>query len=186
MKKFRLLVLAFAAMLAGTQNGVAQDWKGNDPAKITSGKDVYLWNVGTRQFLYCGGYWGTQAITFDTGTPFKITTPQNGDDAGWHEVNIGLYWRPSYINVYNCSLQGPFQSGGADGYLGLTDGTNYSSTHDKDIWFVDRNTKLAGSGYGDDETTKDLLTLHLTAVDGKTNTYNIYCAPGRGSNFTFT
>ena len=183
MKKFRLLVLAFAAMLAGTQNGVAQDWKGNDPAKITSGKDVYLWNVGTRQFLYCGGYWGTQAITFDTGTPFKITTPQNGDDAGWHEVNIGSYWRPSYINVYNCSLQGPFQSGGADGYLGLTDGTNYSSTHDKDIWFVDRNTKLAGSGYGDDETTKDLLTLHLTAVDGKTNTYNIYCAPGRGSNY---
>lgn len=183
MKKFRLLVLAFAAMLAGTQNGVAQDWKGNDPAKITSGKDVYLWNVGTRQFLYCGGYWGTQAITFDTGTPFKITTPQNGDDAGWHEVNIGSYLRPSYINVYNCSLQGPFQSGGADGYLGLTDRTNYSSTHDKDIWFVDRNTKLAGSGYGDDETTKDLLTLHLTAVDGKTNTYNIYCAPGRGSNY---
>lgn len=183
MKKIRLLVLAFAAMLAGTQNGVAQDWKGNDPANVTSGKDVYLWNVGTRQFLYCGGYWGTQAITFDTGTPFKITTPQNGDDAGWQKVDIDSFWRPSYIDVYNCSLQGPFQSGGADGYLGLTDGTNYSSTHDKDIWFVDRNTKLAGSGYGDDGTTKDLLTLHLTAVDGKTNTYNIYCAPGRGSNY---
>lgn len=183
MKKFRLLVLAFAAMLAGTQAGVAQDWTGNDPANITSGKDVYLWNVGTRQFLYCGGYWGTQAITFDTGTPFKITTPQNGDDAGWHKVNIGSFLRPSYIDVYNCSLQGPFQSGGADGYLGLTDETNYSSTHDKDIWFVDRNTKLAGSDYGDAETTKDLLTLHLTAVDGKTNTYNIYCAPGYGSNY---
>ena len=183
MKKFRLLLWVFAAMLAGTQTSVAQNWKGNDPANITSGKDVYLWNVGTRQFLYCGGYWGTQAITFDTGTPFKITTPQNGDDAGWQRVNIGGLWRPNYINVYNCSLQGPFQSGGADGYLGLTDGTNYSSTHDKDIWFVDRNTKLAGSGYGDRGTTKDLLTLHLTAVDGKTNTYNIYCAPGYGSNY---
>ena len=75
MKKFRLLLWVFAAMLAGTQTSVAQNWKGNDPANITSGKDVYLWNVGTRQFLYCGGYWGTQAITFDTGTPFKITTP---------------------------------------------------------------------------------------------------------------
>ena len=183
MKKFRLLLWVFAAMLAGTQTSVAQNWKGNDPANITSGKDVYLWNVGTRQFLYCGGYWGTQAITFDTGTPFKITTPQNGDDAGWQKVNIGDQWRPNYIDVYNCSLQGPFQSGGADGYLGLTDGTNYSSTHDKGIWFVDRNTKLAGSGYGENGTTKDLLTLHLTAVDGKTNTYNIYCEPGFRSSY---
>ena len=186
MKKFRLLLWVFAAMLAGTQTSVAQNWKGNDPANITSGKDVYLWNVGTRQFLYCGGYWGTQAITFDTGTPFKITTPQNGDDAGWqkvNKVNIGDQWRPNYIDVYNCSLQGPFQSGGADGYLGLTDGTNYSSTHDKGIWFVDRNTKLAGSGYGENGTTKDLLTLHLTAVDGKTNTYNIYCEPGFRSSY---
>lgn len=182
MKKFKLLLWVFAAMLAGTQTSVAQNWNGNDPANIKSGKDVYLWNVGTRQFLYCGGYWGTQAITFDTGTPFKITTPQNGDDAGWQKVNIGG-WRPSYIDVYNCSLQGPFQSGGADGYLGLTDGTNYSSTHDKGIWFVDRNTKLAGSGYGENGTTKDLLTLHLTAVDGKTNTYNIYCEPGFGSSY---
>lgn len=183
MKKFRLLLWVFAAMLAGTQTSVAQNWTGNDPANITSGKDVYLWNVGTRQFLYCGGYWGTQAITFDTGTPFKITTPQNGDDAGWQKVNIGGPWRPSYIDVYKCSLQGPFQSGGADGYLGLTDGTNYSSTHDKGIWFVDRNTKLAGSGYGENGTTKDLLTLHLTAVDGKTNTYNIYCEPGIESSY---
>lgn len=183
MKKFKLLLWVFAAMLAGTQTSVAQDWDGNDPANITSGKDVYLWNVGTSQFLYCGGYWGTQAITFDTGTPFKITTPQNGDGAGWQKVNISSSWIPNYIDVYNCSLQGPFQSGGADGYLGLTDGTNYSSTHDKDIWFVDRNTKLAGSGYGDRVTTKDLLTLHLTAVAGKTNTYNIYCAPGSGSSY---
>ena len=36
MKKFRLLVLAFAAMLAGTQNGVAQDWTGSTPAELKS------------------------------------------------------------------------------------------------------------------------------------------------------
>lgn len=34
MKKFRLLVLAFAAMLAGTQNGVAQDWPGHTPDNL--------------------------------------------------------------------------------------------------------------------------------------------------------
>lgn len=182
MKKFRLLFLIIAAMLAGTQAGVAQNWTGNDPANIT-GKEVYLWNVGTNQFLYCGGYWGTQAITFDTGTPFHIVDTQNNDTFGWERVYIGGgILNPEYINIYNCSLQGPFQSGGADGYLGLTDGTNYSSTHDKDIWFVDRNTQLANNKQ--DDTTKDLLTLHFIQVSGKTNTYNIYCEPGTGSSYS--
>lgn len=180
MKKFRLLFLIIAAMLAGTQAGVAQNWKGNDPANIT-GKEVYLWNVGTNQFLYCGGYWGTQAITFDTGTPFHIVDTQNNDTFGWERVNIGGLFNPEYINIYNCSLQGPFKSGNVDGFLGLTDGTGYSSTHDKNIWFVDRNTQLANNKQ--DDTTKDLLTLHFIQVSGKTNTYNIYCEPGYGSSY---
>lgn len=180
MKKFRLLFLIIAAMLAGTQAGVAQNWKGNDPANIT-GKEVYLWNVGTNQFLYCGGYWGTQAITFDTGTPFHIVDTQNNDTFGWERVNIGGLFNPEYINIYNCSLQGPFNSGNVDGFLGLTDGTGYSSTHDKNIWFVDRNTQLANNKQ--DDTTKDLLTLHFIQVSGKTNTYNIYCEPGYGSSY---
>lgn len=167
-------------MLAGTQAGVAQNWKGNDPANIT-GKEVYLWNVGTNQFLYCGGYWGTQAITFDTGTPFHIVDTQNNDTFGWERVNIGGIFNPEYINIYNCSLQGPFKSGNVDGFLGLTDGTGYSSTHDKNIWFVDRNTQLANNKQ--DDTTKDLLTLHFIQVSGKTNTYNIYCEPGYGSSY---
>ena len=179
MKKFRLLFLIIAAMLAGAQAGVAQNWKGNDPANIT-GKEVYLWNVGTNQFLYCGGYWGTQAITFDTGTPFHIVDTQNNDTFGWERVNIGGFF-PEYINIYNCSLQGPFKSGNVDGFLGLTDGTGYSSTHDKNIWFVDRNTQLANNKQ--DDTTKDLLTLHFIQVSGKTNTYNIYCEPGYGSSY---
>ena len=180
MKKFRLLFLIIAAMLAGTQAGVAQNWKGNDPANIT-GKEVYLWNVGTNQFLYCGGYWGTQAITFDTGTPFHIVDTQNNDTFGWERVNIVGLFNPEYINIYNCSLQGPFKSGNVDGFLGLTDGTGYSSTHDKNIWFVDRNTQLANNKQ--DDTTKDLLTLHFIQVSGKTNTYNIYCEPGYGSSY---
>lgn len=180
MKKFRLLFLIIAAILAGTQAGVAQNWKGNDPANIT-GKEVYLWNVGTNQFLYCGGYWGTQAITFDTGTPFHIVDTQNNDTFGWERVNIGGIFNPEYINIYNCSLQGPFKSGNVDGFLGLTDGTGYSSTHDKNIWFVDRNTQLANNKQ--DDTTKDLLTLHFIQVSGKTNTYNIYCEPGYGSSY---
>lgn len=82
MKKFRLLVLAFAAMLAGTQNGVAQTWTGHEPDDLVGAvghdAEVYLWNVGTGQFLYVGGNWGTQAITYDTGTQFTITNQGHG------------------------------------------------------------------------------------------------------------
>lgn len=82
MKKLRLLILAFAAMLAGTQNGVAQDWPGHTPDNLVGAEgenaEVYLWNVGTGQFLYVGGNWGTQAITYDTGTQFTITNQGHG------------------------------------------------------------------------------------------------------------
>ena len=42
MKKFRLLVLAFAAMLAGTQAGVAQNWTGKtaDDLKSATRDDI--------------------------------------------------------------------------------------------------------------------------------------------------
>lgn len=90
MKKFRLLVLAFAAMLAGTQNGVAQDWTGHTPNSLVGAEgqdaEVYLWNVGTGQFLYVGGNWGTQAITYDTGTQFTIT------NRGHWQLEEGWYW----------------------------------------------------------------------------------------------
>lgn len=89
MKKFRLLVLAFAAMLAGTQNGVAQTWKGHTPGSLVGAEgekaEVYLWNVGTGQFLYVGGNWGTQAITYDTGTQFTITNQGHGTRS-WNMV----------------------------------------------------------------------------------------------------
>lgn len=168
MKKFRLLVLAFAAMLAGTQNGVAQDWKGHNPDDLlnATGEDteVYLWNVGTGQFLYFGGLWGTQAITYDTGTPFTVKSPVNGDEVGWHD---GSY----------CSLESPFQANNQATYLSLTDGTKASSIHDDGIWFVDRNASQATTI---DKTTRDLLTLRLRPVSPGSTTYNIYSEPSGG------
>lgn len=153
MKKFRLLVLAFAAMLAGTQNGVAQDWPGHNPNDLleATGEDaeVYLWNVGTGQFLYSGGLWGTQAITYDTGTPFTVKSPVNGDEPGW--------WDSSFY----CSLESPFQANNQATYLSLTDGTVASSKHDNGIWFVDRNASQATTVT---QTTSDLLTLRLRPV----------------------
>lgn len=169
MKKFRLLVLAFAAMLAGTQNGVAQDWPGHTPDNLLNqtgeNAEVYLWNVGTGQFLYSGGLWGTQAITYDTGTPFTVKSPVNGDEPGWHDIS------------YYCSLESPFQANNQATYLSLTDGTVASSKHDDGIWFVDRNASQATTP---NQTTRDLLTLRLRPVRPGSTTYNICSEPSGG------
>lgn len=169
MKKFRLLVLAFAAMLAGTQNGVAQDWPGHTPDNLLNqtGEDaeVYLWNVGTGQFLYSGGLWGTQAITYDTGTPFTVKSPVNGDEPGWLDSS------------FYCSLESPFQANNQATYLSLTDGTVASSKHDNGIWFVDRNASQATTVT---QTTSDLLTLRLRPVRRGSTTYNICSKPSGG------
>ena len=140
MKKLRLLILAFAAMVAGTQNGVAQDWTGHTPGSLVGAEgqeaEIYLWNVGTNQFLYTGGNWGTQAITYDTGTRMTIT---NGGDWFW-----GVWY----------TLESKFTNdGSSSGFLALTDGTKNSSVHDSGIWFLD----ALASNYHE-----DFRRLHFT------------------------
>lgn len=127
---------------------------------------MYLWNVGTGQFLYSGGLWGTQAITYDTGTPFTVKSPVNGDRPGW--------WGDS---SFYCSLESPFQANNQATYLSLTDGTDASSKHDDGIWFVDRNASQATTP---NQTTEDLLTLRLRPVSPGSTTYNICSEPSGG------
>lgn len=120
MKKLRLLILAFAAMVAGTQNGVAQDWTGHTLGSLVDAEgqtaEIYLWNVGTNQFLYTGGNWGTQAITYDTGTRMTITNGGTWYSGCWY------------------TLESQFTNDGrSSGYLSLTDGTGNSSVHDSGI-----------------------------------------------------
>lgn len=158
MKKFRLLVLAFAAMLAGTQNGVAQTWTGHTPGSLVGAQgqdaEVYLWNVGTRQFLYVGGNWGTQAITYDTGTQFTITNQGHG------------WWGNRY---YTYTLQSHLtHEGQTSGYLTLTDGSDRTSNHDSGIWFVDL-----------DVSDTDFRNLYFTSADANNNYYYINVGIGR-------
>lgn len=158
MKKFRLLVLAFAAMLAGTQNGVAQTWTGHTPGSLVGAEgqdaEVYLWNVGTRQFLYVGGNWGTQAITYDTGTQFTITNQGHG------------WWGNRY---YTYTLQSHLtHEGQTSGYLTLTDGSDRTSNHDSGIWFVDL-----------DVSDTDFRNLYFTSADANNNYYYINVGIGR-------
>lgn len=159
MKKFRLLVLAFAAMLAGTQNGVAQTWTGHAPDDLVGAQgqdaEVYLWNVGTGQFLYVGGNWGTQAITYDTGTQFTIT------NRGHWEIGEGWYW--TYTLQSHLTHEGQ-----ASGYLTLTDDSDRTSNHDFGTWFVDLNVR-----------DSDFRTLYFTYAGGK-NYY--YINVGIGQN----
>lgn len=153
MKKFKLLVLAFAAMLAGTQNGVAQTWTGHTPVSLVGAEgekaEVYLWNVGTGQFLYVGGNWGTQAITYDTGTQFTITNQG-------HETWLGNRY-------YTYTLQSHLTHGTqTSGYLTLTDGSGRTSVHDSGTWFVDL-----------DVSDTDFRNLYFTSVRGSNNYYYI-------------
>lgn len=164
MKKFRLLVLAFAAMLAGTQNGVAQTWTGHTPNSLVgaAGEDaeVYLWNVGTGQFLYVGGNWGTQAITYDTGTQFTITNRGN------FEIGEGWYWTYTLQSHLTHGTQ-------TSGYLTLTDASNRTSVHDSGIWFVDL-----------DVSDTDFRNLYFTPAGGN-NYYYINVGIGQnGGNFS--
>lgn len=159
MKKFRLLVLAFAAMLAGTQNGVAQTWTGHTPGSLVGAEgqdaEVYLWNVGTRQFLYVGGNWGTQAITYDTGTQFTITNQGHG-----------TWWGGTY---YTYTLRSHLtHEGQTSGYLTLTDGSDRTSNHNSGIWFVDL-----------DVSDTDFRNLYFTSVGGGNNYYYINVGIGR-------
>lgn len=159
MKKFRLLVLAFAAMLAGTQNGVAQTWTGHTPGSLVGAEgqdaEVYLWNVGTGQFLYVGGNWGTQAITYDTGTQFTITNQGHG-----------TWWGDTY---YTYTLQSHLTHGTqTSGYLTLTDGSGRTSVHDSGTWFVDLNV-----------SDTDFRNLYFTSAGGN---YYYYINVGIGRN----
>lgn len=138
-------------MLAGTQNGVAQTWTGHTFGSLVGAQgekaEVYLWNVGTRQFLYVGGNWGTQAITYDTGTQFTITNQG-------HET----WWGATY---YTYTLQSHLTHGTqTSGYLTLTDGSGRTSVHDSGTWFVDLNV-----------SDTNFRNLHFTPAGGNNYYY---------------
>ena len=74
MKKIRLLLAAFAAMVG--LGASAQGWTAQAPAD----GDFYLYNVGSGKFLSCGSeYWGTKAC-IDNGA-LKFTLADQGSGA---------------------------------------------------------------------------------------------------------
>lgn len=90
-------------------------WTGTTPSDANE-KTVYLYNVGTKQFLGKGGRWGTEATMNVEGVPFRL------------DYGNGTFTLTSKVK----------QEGGSEGgKLTLMDGKN--SVHDKGNYFVDQN-----------------------------------------------
>ena len=126
-------------------------WTGTTPSEA-NGKTVYLYNVGTKQFLGKGGRWGTEATMNVEGAPFELT------------YTNGTFTLTSKVKQ---------QDADANGKLTLMDGTGYTSVHDKFNYFVDgkpaasENYTFTANG-----STTDGYTLAITSTSSKPDTGN--------------
>lgn len=100
----------------GEQSNTA--WTGCTP-EAANGQTVYLYNVGTKQFLGKGGRWGTEATMNVEGTPFTLKC--NTD---------GTFELTSLVKE-----EGKTSTG--NGCLTLMDGTKTTSSYDSFNYFVD-------------------------------------------------
>ena len=64
------VVASFVGQTAHAQNAA---WDATTTPSAANGKEVYLYNVGTKQFLGRGGHWGTEATMNVEGTKFTLT-----------------------------------------------------------------------------------------------------------------
>ena len=142
------VVASFVGQTAHAQNAA---WEGSTPSDA-DGKTVYLYNVGTKQFLGKGGRWGTEATMNVEGTPFTLT---NGS---------GTFTLTSKVKQ---------EGGDSHGKLTLMDGTDLTSKFDKFNYFVDGNVSasenhtITATG-----TPTEGYTLSITSTSSTPNTGN--------------
>lgn len=126
-------------------------WKGTTPS-AANGKTVYLYNVGTKQFLGKGGRWGTEATMNVEGTPFTLN------------YESGTFTLTSKVKQ---------EGGDSNGKLTLMDGTDRTSKLDKFNYFVDgkpaasENYTFTANG-----STTDGYTLAITSTSSTPGTGN--------------
>ena len=149
----RLLFITFAVVASFVgQTAHAQKeqpiaaWTGTTPSEA-NGKTVYLYNVGTKQFLGKGGRWGTEATMNVEGAPFELT------------YTNGTFTLTSKVKQ---------EGGDSNGKLTLMDGTDLTSKFDKFNYFVDgkpaasENYTFTANG-----STTDGYTLAITSTSSK-------------------
>ena len=113
----RLLFISFAVVASFVgQTAHAQNaaWDATTTPSAANGKEVYLYNVGTKQFLGRGGRWGTEANMNVEGTKFTLTYNSSAK---------------------SFTLTSPMRSGNGD-KLTLMDGV--LSVHDEGNYFLDQ------------------------------------------------
>lgn len=126
-------------------------WTGTTPS-AANGQTVYLYNVGTKQFLGKGGRWGTEATMNVEGAPFELT------------YTNGTFTLTSKVKQ---------EGGDSNGKLTLMDGTDRTSKLDKFNYFVDgkpaasENYTFTANG-----STTDGYTLAITSTSSKPNEGN--------------
>lgn len=120
-------------------------WTGTTPS-AANGKIVYLYNVGTKQFLGKGGRWGTEATMNVEGVPFTLT------------YGSGTFTLTSKVK----------QEGGSEGgKLTLMDGKN--SVYDKGNYFVDQSgSSFTATEQGDGYVITSEATTSGSTMYGKT------------------
>lgn len=120
-------------------------WTGTTPSAANN-KTVYLYNVGTKQFLGKGGRWGTEATMNVEGVPFTLT------------YGSGTFTLTSKVK----------QEGGSEGgKLTLMDGKN--SVHDKGNYFVDQDgSSFTATEQGDGYVITSEATTSGSTMYGKT------------------
>ena len=148
----RLFFISFAVVASFVgQTAYAQKvqpvaaWEGTTPS-AANGKTVYLYNVGTKQFLGKGGRWGTEATMNVEGVPFELT----------------------YTNgTFTLTSQVKLQGGSSTGKLTLMDGK--ISVHDKGNYFVDQNgSSFTATKQGDGYVITSKATNSGSNMYGKT------------------
>ena len=126
-------------------------WKGTTPSEA-NGKTVYLYNVGTKQFLGKGGRWGTEATMNVEGVPFELT------------YTNGTFTLTSKVKQ---------EGGDSNGKLTLMDGTDRTSKLDKFNYFVDGNPAASENyTFTANGSTTDGYTLAITSTSSTPGTGN--------------
>ena len=156
----RLFFISFAVVASFVgQTAYAQKvqpiaaWEGSTPS-AANGKTVYLYNVGTKQFLGKGGRWGTEATMNVEGTPFTLT---------YSSTN----------KTFTLTSKVKQEGGDSNGKLTLMDGTDLTSKLDKFNYFVDGNVRASENHtFTATGTPTEGYTLSITSTSSKPDTGN--------------
>lgn len=136
------VVASFVGQTAHAQNAA---WERSTPS-AANGQTVYLYNVGTKQFLGKGGHWGTEAVMNVEGVPFTLT------------YTNGTFTLHSLVKL---------QGGNEAGKLTLMDGVN--SVHDKGTYFVDQSgASFTATAQGDGYVLTSKATTSGSSMYNKT------------------